>query len=111
MQKAVSMDITLPTPEEIHEAYQAGEAAVQQLFVTVNVQIEQFASQVQELHGEIQHLRDQVEKNSRNSSKPPSIDGVKKPRTHSLRKPGQRRSGGSLVIPARRFSQLSIRIM
>jgi len=49
---------------------------------------------VQELTAENQALRDQLVKNSQNSSKPPSSDGLKKPRPRSLRPQGQRRSGG-----------------
>ncbi len=77
------MEIKLPTQEEIHEAYQAGEEAVQRLFATVSAQVEQLACHLQELHEVIQGLPDQVKKNSHNSSKPPSSDGLKKPRTTS----------------------------
>jgi len=47
------------------------------------------------LRGEIAELRSQLAKNSRNSGKPPSSDGLKKgPRTKSLRKKGKRKLGG-----------------
>ena len=100
------MDILLPTHEEIHEAYQTSEEAVQQLFATVNAQVEHLTLHVQELHDAVQQLRDQVQKNSRNSSKPPSSDGFKKPRTKSLRKPGQHPNGGQPGHPGHTLRQV-----
>ena len=51
--------------------------------------------QIAEQAALIQELRDQLAKNSQNSGKPPSSDGLKKkPRTRSLRKKGKRQSGG-----------------
>ena len=42
----------------------------------------------------VKHLEDQLAKNSRNSSKPPSTDGFQKPAPKSLREKSARPSGG-----------------
>jgi transposase len=76
----------MPSREEIHEAYLQGEEAVVVLF-------EQTIAQ---LAARVMALEEQQAKNSRNSSKPPSSDGLKKPAPRSLRKPSGKKSGGQL---------------
>lgn len=53
-----------------------------------------FQEQVQTLTKRVAELEQQIKKNSRNSSKPPSSDGPAKPRTKSLRKKSQKKTGG-----------------
>lgn len=50
-------------------------------------------AQVQQLVGEVEQLRGQLAKDSHNSSKPPSSDGLAR-KTKSLRKPSGKRPGG-----------------
>ena len=57
--------------------------------------IDQLEQQVLDLSAEVQRLSDQLAKDSGNSSKPPSSDGLnKKRRTRSLREGGKRPMGG-----------------
>ena len=74
----------LPTEEEIAAAYDQGKEAVIKLF---HQTIGQLAARLQE-------LEDRVSKNSRNSGKPPSSDGMSKPSPKSLRKRRGKKSGG-----------------
>jgi len=77
----------LPTHEDIHVAYQQGEEAVKALF-------DALIAVVLEQTGRLQKLEDRVAQNSRNSGKPPSSDGLKKPAPRSLRKRSGKKSGG-----------------
>lgn len=74
----------MPTRAEIHEAYLQGEEAVVALFERT----------IGQLADRVQALKDQRAKNSRNSSKPLSSDGLNKPAPRSLRKRSGKKSGG-----------------
>jgi uncharacterized coiled-coil protein SlyX len=57
--------------------------------------IEAQAAQIKQLETRIKELEQRLNKNSSNSSKPPSSDGLSKPpRTSSLRENGKNKSGG-----------------
>jgi transposase len=73
----------LPGDEEIGAAYDQGKDAV----------IELFHQTLGKLAERIQRLEDQIAKNSGNSSKPPSSDGLKK-KPKSLRQKSGKKSGG-----------------
>jgi transposase len=77
----------LPTEEEVRAAAHQGEDAVVALVGSLLEIIILLAARVQA-------LEDQIAKNSSNSGKPPSSDGLKKPRNRSLRRPSGKKSGG-----------------
>lgn len=59
--------------------------------------IKQLSAQVQQLSARVHELEAQLAKNSSNSGKPPSSDGLKKPRKNrSLRGKSGRKPGGQL---------------
>jgi transposase len=75
--------IRLPSDEEIGAAYDQGKEAV----------IKLFHETISRLAERLQRIEDQLAKNSNNSGKPPSSDGLKK-KTRSLRQPSGKKSGG-----------------
>lgn len=78
--------LKLPTEEEIRAAYQQGEDSTVALVGSLIEVMKALAERVQK-------LEDQVSKNSSNSSKPPSSDGLAK-RPKSLRHKSGKKSGG-----------------
>lgn len=54
---------------------------------------------ISNLNQTIQKLKEQINRNSQNSSKPPSSDGLKKPAPKSLRKPTGKKAGGQAGHP------------
>ena len=64
------------------------------LILSMQEQMLSMHEQMAKMAAELQSLRDQLSKNSRNSGKPPSSDGYAKPQPKSLRPKGERKSGG-----------------
>jgi transposase len=66
-----------------------------ELVVAQAATIERLEVRVSELEGEVVELKRRLNANSRNSSRPPSSDGLSKPpTTKSLRRPSGRKQGG-----------------
>ena len=76
----------LPTPEDIHATYLQGEEAVWAL-------VGELIALILTLQARVEALEDHLGKNSHNSSKPPSSDGLQKPRPHNLRQRSGKKSG------------------
>jgi transposase len=70
-------------------------------------QVQQLTAQVVAMQAQIVDLQGRLARNSRNSSKPPSSDGLNKPKPKSLRKAGQKPSGGQKGHPGSTLRQVS----
>jgi len=87
--------------EDILKVYEEGPEAVVEL-------VQSLFAIIARLEERIKKLEDQVHKNSRNSSKPPSTDGFKKPQPKSLREKGKHPVGGQKGHPGRTLSMTEL---
>lgn len=89
------------TRQEAEAIYDAGREAVVHVLLEMDRRIHALERQVEDLTARldrsdrrVRELEAQLAKNSRNSGKPPSSDGYKKPAPKSLRTPHGRKPGG-----------------
>lgn len=92
----------IPSREEVRAACQQGEEAVLAMF-------DRFAEVTMALVVRVQMLEDQLAKNSGNSGKPPSSDGLKKkgPQPRSLRQRSGKKSGAQPGHTGHRLEMVS----
>ncbi len=74
--------------------YQSGEDEAVRFICLISNQLRASKKEISKLKRKIQVLEGRLSKNSRNSHKPPSSDGLKKPKPKSLRKKTGRKTGG-----------------
>jgi transposase len=91
--------MTLPTEINRDRLEKMDKPDLIDLVEVLLTRVQQLETLVQEQTATIQALQDQLAKNSRNSGKPPSSDGLKKPRPRSLRKKTGRKPGGQKGHP------------
>ena len=84
------------SPDQIRAIYDRGPETVVDL-------ITQLFDIIDALEARVSELERQVHRNSRNSSQPPSADGLKKPPPRSQRRPSGRQGGST--GPSRRHAQ------
>jgi len=89
------------TREEAEAIYDAGKETVVRVLLDMDRRIHALERQVHDLslrldasERRVRQLEEQVAKDSHNSSKPPSSDGLAKPKPKSLRAPSTRPTGG-----------------
>jgi transposase len=82
------------TREDAQAIYRAGEETVVRVLLDMDRRIHALEHRVEELQAQVQTLQEQVAKDSHNSHKPPSSDGLSKPKPKSLRPKSERPTGG-----------------
>ena len=96
------------TREEAEAIYDAGQETVVHVLLDMDRRIHALEQRVEDLQTQVHQLQDQLAKNSRNRSKPPSTDGFKKPEPKSLREKSTRLSGGQLGHTGRTLTRVAM---
>lgn len=94
------------TKDEVIEQLSQEVATLKATVETLTATIDAQAKVIAQLNQANQELREQLNKNSQNSSKPPSSDGLKKPTPKSLRKSSGKKAGGQKGHPGTYLSVL-----
>jgi len=97
--------MTLPLDLDSKQLAALGKEALIAIIQALQERVHILEQQVAQQADVIQSLQDQLSKNSQNSSKPPSSDGLKKPRTRSLRQtdPPPKKRGRKKQSPPKNF--------
>ena len=96
------------TRQEAEAIYEAGKETVVRVLLDLSAKVDRLAADFAALKAEnaalrdrVQTLEEQIAKNSGNSHKPPSSDGLAKPKPKSLRPKSDRSTGGQPGHPGR----------
>lgn len=84
----------MKTPIDLNKLSSSEKDEVILLLLEQNKRLQEQCARVAVLEEEVKELKQQLAKNSRNSSKPPSSDGYQKPQPKSQRGKSRRSSGG-----------------
>ena len=90
--------------EDIVAVYQQGVDAVVDLVQDLSTQLDDQQRMIASLTARLNELEDRLAKNSRNSSKPPSSEGLSKPKPKSRRGKSSKRPGGQKGHPGTTLS-------
>ena len=95
---------TMMPREDIVAVYERGVDAVVDLVEDLSARLDDQQKMIASLTARLNELEDRLVKNSRNSSKPPSSDGIAKPKPKSLRGKSGKKPGGQKGHPGTTLS-------